>query len=130
MRRHIVATAIVVIGLLGCGDQSPLAPDVPLEIYLLSDFHHEPVDLAVDGKRLYAGTVGAVPFSGPAVTVYASEEPGMHGLEVRVAAQHSTAELVLTAPTYVLIDLGEQNELHITVTQEQPFWSVEYDPLI
>ncbi|HZM14624.1 MAG TPA: hypothetical protein VFE28_01375 [Candidatus Krumholzibacteria bacterium] len=131
MGRHRVATAIVLWGLLGCREQSPLAPDVehspfaadvPLEIYLLDDFRHEPVDVAVDGKQLYTGTVGAVPFSGPAVTINAIEKPGRHRLEVRVAEQHSTSELVLAAPTYVIITLGEQNLLRITVTREQPFW--------
>jgi hypothetical protein len=122
MGRYLLATAIVVLGILGCDDQSSLAPDVPFAIYLLSDFRHEPVDIAVDGKQLYAGTVDAVPFSGPAVTVNASERPGRHRLEVRVGAQHSTSEWVLTAPTYVIITLGEQDQLRITVTREQPFW--------
>lgn len=76
MGRHLLATAIVVFGLLGCDDQSSLAPDVPLAIYLLSDFRHEPVDVSVDGKQLYAGTVDAVPFSGPAVSTRARSLAG------------------------------------------------------
>ena len=46
----LAAAVIAILVFLGCSDRNP-------------------VDIAIDGARLYAGTVGALPLSGPAAAL-------------------------------------------------------------
>lgn len=123
MVKKSAACVVAILGLLGCGDQNPVAPSITLEVYVVSGFQDELVDIAIDGTRVFSGTVGAQPLSGPVAALYTSQERGAHRLDVNVGAQEATSELVLTAPTYVLIERDEQTEkLRLTVTQERPLW--------
>ena len=124
MVRASAAAVIAILSLLGCGGENPVAPGVALEIYVVAGFHDVPVDIGIDGTRLYSGTVGAQqPLSGPAATLYTSQERGAHRIEVRAGDQEETPEFVLMAPTYVVIERDEQTgALRVTVTQERPLW--------
>lgn len=123
MAAKSAAAMITVLGFLGCSDQNPVTPTVALEIYVVSGFQDQRVEIAIDGVRLYAGTVGAQPLSGPAVALYASRDLGAHRLDVNVGEQQATSDFVLATLTYVLIERDEQTkEIRVTVTARRPLW--------
>jgi hypothetical protein len=114
----------LVVSLLGCGDPSaPTAARIPLEVRLIDGFGANLVQVALDARPVFEGTVSSVPLAGPGASVHVSNAPGRHRIEIRVGGQVNATEFVLDRVTYVLVRRHDQSgEIRVTMTHDRPMY--------
>jgi hypothetical protein len=62
--------AALLVGVLGCGDPSGPAPQIPLSIYVVESFERDFCTIELDGTSVFAGAVTTASLSTPAATIH------------------------------------------------------------